>query len=367
MRPLVHSRLLDEPALVLGIAAAYAAGIASIDYLTNYELRFGVLYLPAVFLATWGAGRAAGIAIGLAFGAVWLATLFIKHPYDAAFPHLWEGGLHLLMYIAFALVIARLKEALELAEQLARQHGEQLQRTARLLVIGEMASTLAHELNQPLGAIANYNSGCIRLLKSWSGSAEGAQPGADATEAAKLLALMEKCNAQALRAGEVVRRIREFVRRPPDLRPQDAHSMLAAGLAAAQTEAPEWEAQIRVELEPQLPQLAADRQMIEKVIVNLARNGLESMRSRESAERTLLVRGVQRERHVEFQFCDRGCGVPAEAEPRLFQPFYTTKAEGLGLGLAICRSIIEYHRGEMWFTRNPEGGSTFHFTLPAAA
>ena len=367
MRPLVHSRWSDEPVLVVGIAAAYAACIASIDYLTNYELRFGVLYLPAVFLATWGAGRTAGIAIGLGFGAVWVATLFARHPDDAAFPHLWEGGLHLLMYVAFALVIARLKEALELAEQLAQQHGEQLRRTARLLVIGEMASTLAHELNQPLGAIANYNSGCIRLLKSWSGSADGAQQGADASEAAKLLALMEKCNAQALRAGEVVRRIREFVRRPPDLRPQDAHSMLAAGLAAAQTEAPEWEAQIRVELQPQLPQLAADRQMIEKVIVNLARNGLEAMRSRESAERTLLVRGVQRDRHVEFQFCDRGCGVPPEAEPRLFQPFYTTKAEGLGLGLAICRSIIEYHRGEMWFTRNPEGGSTFHFTLPAAA
>jgi hypothetical protein len=463
-RALLQSRLMNEPAFALAVAAALAAGIAAVDYLTDYELRFGVLYLPPVFLASWGAGRGAGIAIGFASAALWLGTLFVKHPYEHAFPHLWEGGLHLLMYMSFALVIARLKEALRLAEerfvsafdsldaaacvvdpsngallysnppfrrafgeavhdatglaarfggttsegdafdlgsgrwyyllgrsmrwldgrsvrlqvatditeakraeQTARQHHEQLQRTARLLAVGEMASTLAHELNQPLGAIANYNSGCIRLLKSWSAAPESARPGDGFPDAQRLLDLMEKCSTQALRAGDVVRRVREFVRRrPPALRPEDAGELLAAALAAAQAEAPEAPAQIQVELEPDLPRLVADRMMIEKVMLNLARNALDAMRESPGVSRRLAVRAAERGGAVEFRFIDNGCGVPQELEARLFHPFLTTKTEGMGLGLAICRSIIEYHRGEMWFTRNPEGGSTFHFTVPAA-
>lgn len=463
-RALLQSRLLDDPALSLAVAAALTAAIAAIDYLTGYELRFGVLYLPPVFLATWGAGRAAGIGIGLASAALWLVTLFIKHPYEDAFSHLWEGGLHLLMFLAFALVIARLKETLQLAEerfvsafdsldaaacvldpaggtllysnppfrrafgegllteaglasrfggalpegevfdlasgrwyyllcrsmrwldgrsvrlhvatdigdakrveQLAREHQEQLQRTARLIAVGEMASTLAHELNQPLGAIANYNNGCIRLLKSWSGAQDSVRQGAGEPDRARLLELMEKCSDQALRAGDVVRRIREFVRRRPELRPEDAGDMLAATLAVAEAEALEARADIRLELEPSLPRLVADRMMIEKVILNLARNALESMQGVPPAARRLVVRARERAGEVEFQFCDCGCGVPPELEERLFQPFTSTRPEGMGLGLAICRSIIEYHRGDMWFTRNPGGGSTFHFTLPAAA
>lgn len=452
-RALLQSRLLNDPALALAVSAALAAAIAAIDYLTGYELRFGVLYLPPVFLASWGAGRAAGVGIGVASAALWLVTLFIKHPYEAAFSHLWESSLHLLMFLAFTLVIARLKETLQLAEerfvsafdsldaaacvvdpagggllyanppfrrafgegplteagfarrfggalpegeafdlgsgrwyyllcrsmrwldgrsvrlhvatdisdakraeQLAREHEEQLQRTARLIAVGEMASTLAHELNQPLGAIANYNNGCIRLLRS-------GEP-----DTARLLELMEKCSDQALRAGDVVRRIREFVRRrPAELRPEGAGDMLAAALAVAEAEALEARADVRLEIEPGLPPLAADRMMIEKVILNLARNALESMQGVPPAARRLVVRARERAGEVEFQFCDCGCGVPPELESRLFQPFVSTRPEGMGLGLAICRSIIEYHRGDMWFTRNPDAGSTFHFTLPAAA
>lgn len=254
------------------------------------------------------------------------------------------------------------------AEQLARQHQEQLERTARLLAVGEMASTLAHELNQPLGAIANYNSGCIRMLKSWSAAPGTAWQKEGLPDAERLLELMEKCSMQALRAGEVVRRIREFVRRrPAALRPEDAGDLLGAALAVAQAEAPDAHTQVDIQLDPGLPFLAADRMMVEKVMLNLARNAFDSMRELPPSARRLAVRARARDNRVEFQFSDRGCGVPPEIESRLFHPFLTTKSEGMGLGLAICRSIIEYHRGEMWFTRNPEGGSTFHFTVPAAA
>ena len=453
------SRLANDPVFTLSVSVAYAAAIAWIDYSTDYELRFGVLYVPAVFLATWGAGWVAGIGIGVAVAAVWIATLSLKYPYAAAWLQLSEGSLHLLMYVAFALITARLKEALQLAqerfvsafdsldaaacvidprdgellyanpqflrtfsalaatpaagelarrfgagsagglpegegfdvdsgrwfyllsramrwldgrevrlhvatditeakraEQLAREQQEQLERTARLIAVGEMASTLAHELNQPLGAIANYNNGCIRLLRSGS------------PDPRQLLELMEKCSTQALRAGEVVRRIREFVRkRPPALRPESPRALVAEAVSQAEGEMHAAAPEIRVEVVEGLPQVSADRTMIAKVMVNLARNAADAMAGAPAAERRLVLRATPSGDRVEFQCEDRGCGVPADMEGRLFQPFLSSKPDGMGLGLAICRSIVEYHRGELWFTRNPAGGATFHFTLPVAA
>ncbi len=464
-RALLRSRLANDPAFTLSLAVFLAAGIAALDYSTDYELRFGVLYLPAVFIAAWGAGRAAGIGIGLTTAALWIATLFVKYPYAKASVHFLEGGLHLIMYAAFALLIARLKEALQLADerfasaldsldaaawvvdprggallyanqnfmrafspavdlgrrfglpvgselpegegfdvdsgrwyyvlaramrwldgrlvrlhvatditeaklaqQLARQQQEQLERTTRLIAVGEMASTLAHELNQPLGAIANYNSGAIRMLKAWSAAPDAERRDAPPPDSAKLLELMEKCGAQALRAGEVVRRIREFVRmKPPELRVEDPCALVAEAVSAVEGETHALEVDIRVEAPQGLPRVQADRTMIGKVMLNLARNGVEAMAATPREGRQLVVRAQAREGEVEFQFADRGCGVPAEMEKRLFYPFVSSKADGMGLGLAICRSIVEYHRGELWFTRNPEGGSTFHFTVPRAA
>jgi len=431
--PLLRWRFLNDPAIALPLAVAVAACIAALDYTTDYELRFGVAYVPAVILAAWAAGRLAGIAIAVAVAALWLATISLKEPYADATLHLWEAAFHLIMCAAFALLAARLREALVLAEErfvsafdsldtaawvtdpasgavlyanrhfrgelpegesfddrsgrwfyvlsramrwldgrsvrlqvatdiseakraeaLARAQQEQLERTARLLAVGEMAATLAHELNQPLGAVANYTSAAVRLLQSGS------------PDTAQVLSLMEKCGAQALRAGDVVHRIREFVRKRPPVRlPERADALIADALAAAEGElqAPP---EIHVEVPAGLPRVAAERVMIARVMLNLVRNGLEAMAALPGRDRVLAVRAEARGRDVEFQFADRGCGIPQEMEGRLFQPFFSTKADGMGLGLAICRSIVEYHRGELWFTRNPEGGTTFHFTLPVA-
>src|SRR5205814_7932941 len=109
-RALLQSRLLNDQVFALAVSLALAAAIAALDYWTDYELRFGVLYIPPVFIATWGAGRAAGTSIGVAVAALWVGTLFVKFPYAHFSEHLWEGGLHLLMYVAFALLVARLKE-----------------------------------------------------------------------------------------------------------------------------------------------------------------------------------------------------------------------------------------------------------------
>jgi C4-dicarboxylate-specific signal transduction histidine kinase len=413
---LLQSSLLDHPRRSFAVAVVLAAAIISFDYYTDYEMRVGVLYVVPVFLA------------------LWLAHLLIHRPSTDAAVHLWEAGMHLPMYVLVAMLVTRLKEALQLAEdrfvsafesldaaawvidpatggvlyanrhfqralppgeahdapsgrwffvlvrtmrwldgravqlhvatditetkraeERARRQEEQLQSTARLIAVGEMASTLAHELNQPLGAIANYNNGAVRLLRSGS------------PDLPTLLELMEKCSAQAIRAGEVVRRIREFVRRrPPALRAENTGELLSQAIAAALAEAGSSPAATRVEIAPGLPPVAVDRVMIERVVLNLVRNALESMSAVAPGERSLVLRAVAERGQVEIQVADRGSGVDAELEKQLFQPFFTTKPEGLGLGLAICRSIVEYHRGELWCTRNPEGGTTFRFTLPVA-
>jgi signal transduction histidine kinase len=360
-------RLSDDPAFTLSVSVAYAAAVAWVDYSTDYELRFGVMYVPAVFLASWGAGAVAGIGIGVAVAAVWLATLFLKYPYADAWLQLAEGGLHLLMYVGFALITARLKEALRFAEALAHEREQQLGRTARLIAVGEMASTFAHELNQPLGAIANYNNAAVRLLRARSAARDPARQDGGSADDLQLLEIMEKSSAQALRAGEVVHRIREFVKsRPPELRPERPETMVAEAAVAAGNELSAVEAEIRVEMPEGLPAVTADRTLIAKVMLNLARNAIDAMAELPSRERRVLLTAARGDGRVEFRCVDRGRGVPAELEKRLFQPFYTSKPGGLGLGLAMCRSIVEYHRGELWFTRNPEGGTTFHFTLPGA-
>jgi signal transduction histidine kinase len=348
-------RLANDPAFTLSVSVVYASAVAWVDYSTDYELRFGVMYVPAVFFASWGAGAVAGIGIGVAVAAVWIATLFLKYPYADAALQLAEGGMHLLMYVAFALITARLKEALRVAESLAHEREQQLGRTARLIAVGEMASTFAHELNQPLGAIANYNNAAVRLLRSGRADAED------------LLEIMEKSSAQALRAGKVVHRIREFVKsRPPELRAERPETMVAEAAVAASDELDAADAEIRVEMPDGLPAVTADRTLIAKVMLNLARNAIDAMADLPGRERRVLLTAARGEGRVEFRCVDRGRGVPPELEKRLFQPFYTSKPGGLGLGLAMCRSIVEYHRGELWFTRNPEGGTTFHFTLPVA-
>jgi PAS domain S-box-containing protein len=238
-------------------------------------------------------------------------------------------------------------------EEAALQHQERLEQTSRLITMGEMASSLAHELNQPLSAIANYCMGSVNRLKSGDYRQED------------ILAAMEKASTQAERAGKIIRRTREFVKKSAPVRaPAALAEIVEEAIGFADIEARKAAAVIRVDIPADLPPVFADRIMIEQVVLNLVKNGIEAMHQTPADERVLALTARLDGGAVEVAVADRGCGLTDEQVERLFTPFFTTKAEGMGMGLNICRSIVEYHDGRLWVQPNPGGGSIFRFTLP---
>ena len=243
------------------------------------------------------------------------------------------------------------------ADERNRIQQEKLLLSSRLMSVGEMASTLAHEINQPLAAIANYNMGCVRRLKSgqWNQS--------------ELLTAMEKSSAQAERAGKVVRRVREFLRkREPQREPCDLNAIIEEVTELSEIEADRAGAAIRHLLAPGLPLVDADQVMLEQLLLNLFKNGIDAMRVKPAGTRILTVSTHRRAAGVEVVVADHGSGIAAEVEAELFSPFFTTKEQGMGMGLNICRSIVELHEGRLWYQAPADGssGSEFHFTLPCA-
>ncbi len=232
---------------------------------------------------------------------------------------------------------------------------EKLLFTSRLMSVGEMAATLAHELNQPLAAIVNYLNGSLRLVGQAGGPAQ--------VERALVAA-----RTQAEHAAAVISRVREFVRaREPRRDAQDVAAIAHTVLELLRLEAERQQLHIDLALPATLPQVYADRVMVEQVLLNLVKNAIEAMRETAPAQRGLRIEGrLNLDDEVEVRVLDRGGGLaPAESE-QLFSPFFTTKPEGLGIGLAICRSIIEYHEGRLFFEPRTDGGSVFAFTLPRA-
>ena len=237
------------------------------------------------------------------------------------------------------------------------QH-ERLLMTSRMMSVGELVSTLAHELNQPLGAIANYLGGALRHLKNSDGQPRPA-----------IVAALEMANRQAEHAARVVLRMREFVRtREPRREVIDLRDVIAQVLTLLELPAQENGVRIDLDLPPELPAAAGDRVMIEQVVLNLVKNAIEAMREVPSTRRVLRIAArTDLDGCLELSVEDRGPGISADAQEQLYSPFFTTKPDGMGMGLNICRSIMEYHQGRLFFINNEAGGSTFCITLPPAA
>ncbi|KAF0219690.1 MAG: two-component system LuxR family sensor histidine kinase [Rhodospirillaceae bacterium] len=239
------------------------------------------------------------------------------------------------------------------AEELAHQQQEKLQRTSRLITMGEMASTLAHELNQPLSAIASYATGCLNRLGAAGFSAE------------ELRAPLSKLVAQALRAGQIIRRVHDFVRKSePQLRRCSLQELLTESVAFIELDAKKNGVGIALDLPVGELEVDGDKVLLEQVVMNLARNGIEAMNQMKGGKRRLDVTLQEEDGQAMVRIRDFGTGIADEVEASLFQPFFTTKEEGMGMGLNICRSIIEFHRGRLWFEPHPQGGSIFVFSLP---
>ncbi|OHC62423.1 MAG: PAS domain-containing sensor histidine kinase [Rhodocyclales bacterium RIFCSPLOWO2_02_FULL_63_24] len=242
----------------------------------------------------------------------------------------------------------------KLMEEAALKHQERLEQTAHLISMGEMASTLAHELNQPLAAIANYAMGCVNRLERGDYQGEA------------ILDAMRKASFQAERAGKIVRRMRDFVRKSePHCVSVPLADIVDEVIGFAEMEARKAGVDIRVDISPGLPPVRADRIMIEQVLLNLVKNGIEAMAQTPRQRRHLtLAARCNDEAQIEIEVRDNGHGIDTSETEKLFAPFFTTKPQGMGMGLNICRTIIEFHNGRLWAAANPGGGSVFRFTLP---
>src|SRR5690606_11115558 len=232
---------------------------------------------------------------------------------------------------------------------------EQLLFTSRLMSVGEMAATLAHELNQPLAAIVNYLNGSLRLVGQTGGPVQ--------VERA-----LQAARTQAEHASAVIARVREFVRaREPRRSAHRLGPIADTVLELLRLEAERQQLCIELALPEDMPEVFADRVMVEQVLLNLVKNAIEAMRETAPGERA--VRGAGRvnpDGDVEVRVIDRGTGLSKAQQDQLFSPFFTAMADGLGVGLAICLSIIEYHEGRMFFEPAASGGTVFGFTLPVA-
>jgi len=242
------------------------------------------------------------------------------------------------------------------AEDEARVLQERLTHFSRLSTMGEMAAGLAHEINQPLSAIATYARACQRLITL---------PEPDYTE---VVAALEQINAQALRAGEVIRRLRNFVKnREVKREPVDCARLLEDLRMLAETDARLHNIRLRLDCEEPLPMVYADPIQLQQVVLNLVRNAIDAMAEvAEDRREVVLTTRMASDGEIEITVADHGTGLAAEATEHLFNPFFTTKASGTGLGLAISRSIVRAHGGRLWHTPNDGCGVRFHFTLPVS-
>jgi two-component system sensor kinase FixL len=224
---------------------------------------------------------------------------------------------------------------------------------SRLRSMGEMAAALAHELNQPLTASANYVSAALRLIDA---------PQPDLAQIRRALTL---ASGQTLRSGEIIRRLRAFVERGETARrTEQLDALMEEASALALVGVGNRAVTLKYTRDPNLPPVNADRVQVQQVLLNLLRNAVEAMET--SPVRELTLGTAVWDSMVAVSVADTGSGIPPSIEAQLFQPFVTTKREGMGIGLSVCRAIVEAHGGRLWVEPNPGGGSVFRFTLPVA-
>jgi two-component system sensor kinase FixL len=227
---------------------------------------------------------------------------------------------------------------------------------SRLTAMGEMASTLAHELNQPLSAIANYMKGSRRLLE---GSAD--------ERSTMIREAMDKAGDQAVRAGEIIRRLRDFVARgESERRVESIAKLVEEASALALVGVKDQGVRVRFQFDPTVDLVLADKVQIQQVLLNLMRNAVEAMD--QSPKRELVLSTASEEDEmVVITVADTGQGMSDDVRGQLFQPFFTTKRHGMGVGLSICRTIVEAHGGRIWADARTNGGTAFSFTLRAVS
>ncbi len=238
-------------------------------------------------------------------------------------------------------------------ERTLRQHQEMI-KASRVTTMGEMAAAIAHELNQPLSAITNYASASLRMLK------KGVENQEDVEQA------LAHIDTQAHRAGEIIRRLRNFVK-PANINLEVVNiaSIIDEVMPLAELDARANNITLTIDVPRDLPEIVADQLQIQQVILNLLRNGVDAMKDSPPEDRQLRMEAYcSGSDEIRIDIIDRGQGVPEDIKDNLFDPFFSTKSDGMGMGLAICQTIAKAHSGRLAFLKNPEIGTTFSISLP---
>ena len=273
----------------------------------------------------------------------------VKHIHQIAHPVLDEAG-DLIEYVGTDVDVTDLKRAEEERERL-RQLEAELARMNRVTTMGELTASLAHEINQPIAATVTNASTSLRWLAHDPPNIE------EAREAAK------RSVKDANRAAEIIGRVRQLFRKgATDRDLVDVNELIREMIVLLLNEARRYSISVRPNLDPNLPSVMADRVQLQQVLMNLMLNGIDAVKDMDG-ERELTIKSGRQNHHLLISVTDTGMGLPPQAE-KIFDAFFTTKAEGTGMGLSISRSIIESHGGRLWAMNNPPHGATFHFTLP---
>ncbi len=241
----------------------------------------------------------------------------------------------------------------ELAEEKTREHQARLAHVARFNTVGEMASGLAHEINQPLTAIVTYTQSCLRLMR---GNAE---------KRAQLPKILEQVNLQARRAANIIKHLRNFVTKSGSHRePTELDKVVRLAVSMVRSEIINNQIKLTINAKPSLPLIEADSIQIEQVVLNLLRNAGEAMNETDAdARRLRITLGRFSATHLSVEIRDTGPGIRDDDSDKIATPFFSTKENGMGLGLAISRTIVEDHGGQLTHNSNTDGGATFTFTL----
>ena len=241
------------------------------------------------------------------------------------------------------------------AEEKLHNAQAELAHITRLTTLGELTASIAHEVNQPLAAVVANAEACLRWLDRETPDLTAARRSADWVI------------NDATRASEVIRRVRALAKKTDiEKVPLDVNDVIREVIVLVQRELISHQVSLRMELAPTLPMVLADRVQLQQVMINLVMNGIEAMRSVTDRTRELVIGSLQETQQVLVSVTDRGVGISTEIADRLFNPFFTTKSGGMGMGLAICRSIMEGHGGRLWATADVPHGATFQFTLPVS-
>lgn len=339
--------LSEMPFLWLGIAVL--AGLIFIgDTVTDLEIAFAVLYVSVILLSVYSGRTGAIMVVGAVCAVLTIVSYFLTR-HGASHAGLINSVLSLVAIGATTYLAIRI----ETFDARARQAQSELARMSRLMIVGELGSSIAHEVSQPITAIAANGNAALRWLS--------ATP-ADQGEARRAI---ERIITDAGRAGDVIGRVRMLVARSSPSRDMfDLIEAITDVLELVRSEIRKGQILLRTELASDLPLVSGDRVQLQQVILNFIMNAIEALADVDVEERELLVSAAAAESKITVSVRDTGVGVPPPTLDRIFDAFYTTKPNGMGMGLAISRSIIEAHGGTVYAAHNFPNGTVFGFTLP---